>query len=53
MEGEESELKLTSQCCSYDRVTAISVPSCVDCHDNNTIVGAWDEIRQRDHLTTQ
>ena len=45
-------VKFTCQCCSYDRVTAISEPSCVDCCDNNTIVGAWDEVRQGDHLPT-
>jgi len=51
-EGKESGLKLTNQCCSYYRLTAISEPSCVDCHDNNTIVSAWDEARQHDHLST-
>ena len=51
-EGKECGLKLTSQCCSYDRVTAIFIPGCVDCRDSNSIVGAWDEVRQCDHLST-
>ena len=50
--GEESGMKLASQCCSHHRITAISEPSCVECCDDNTIVGAWDEARQRNHLST-
>ena len=52
MGGEMRCLKLTSQCCSHHRVTAPPEPSCVDCRDNNTIVGSWGEARQRDHLPT-
>ena len=52
-EREESGPKLTNQCCSYHRLTAISEPSRVYRHDNNTIVSAGGEARQHDHLSTR